>query len=284
MAPRKKKSFLGAISVFSVVKFPANLVIFEEMVYPWGVMHDPACLIPARYNSSRFPGKLLKLAHGKTVLQRTIESALTYFPKDRLFVATDDERIALHVEGLGVTPIWTSPSCHSGTDRIAEAVEKHPALARTEIIVNLQGDYPLTPRETLEAVVRQLGSDPTAAMSTVAAPIHLREDFLSPHVVKVVLDSDSNALYFSRSPIPFTREGIPKTALHHIGLYCFRRSFLLQYPRIKPTHLQLQEDLEQLKLLESGWKIKVAIVSEKVIGIDIPEDLSKLTTVLQHVH
>jgi 3-deoxy-manno-octulosonate cytidylyltransferase (CMP-KDO synthetase) len=247
-------------------------------------MKDPACLIPARFNSSRFPGKLLALAQGKTVLERTIGSALDYFPENRLFVATDDERIARHVESLGVTPIWTSPECPSGTDRIAEAVAKHPELAQTEIIVNLQGDYPLTPRETLEAAIQALQSDPTAAMSTVAAPIQSLEDFLAPHIVKVVLDSNNNALYFSRAPIPFSKEGIPINALHHIGLYCFRRRFLLQYPRIPRTLLQLQEDLEQLKLLESGWKIKVAIVAEKVIGIDVPEDLAKLKEFLKRVN
>jgi 3-deoxy-manno-octulosonate cytidylyltransferase (CMP-KDO synthetase) len=243
-----------------------------------------ACLIPARLNSTRFPGKLLKMVHGKTVLQRTIESALQYFPAKRLFVATDHEEIARHVEPFGVTPIWTSPTCPSGTDRIAEAVLKTPALQNTEIIVNLQGDYPLTPPKTLSAAIGALQSDVTAAMSTVAAPIHTLEDFVSPHVVKVVLDPDSNALYFSRSPIPFAKEGVPPNALHHIGLYCFRRPFLLQYPQIKPTPLQRQEDLEQLKLLESGWKIKVAIVDEKIIGIDVPEDLRKLEErIRQHV-
>jgi 3-deoxy-manno-octulosonate cytidylyltransferase (CMP-KDO synthetase) len=185
------------------------------------------------------------------------------------------------VETLGLIPIWTSPSCLSGTDRIAEAVLKSPDLMQTEIIVNLQGDYPLTPPETLDAAIRTLQSDPTAAMATLAAPIACLEDFLAPHVVKVLLDLEGNALYFSRSPIPFSKEGVPKNALHHIGLYCFRRSFLLQYPRITPTPLQLQEDLEQLKLLESGWKIKVGIVAEKVIGIDVPEDLAKLEEFLK---
>lgn len=247
--------------------------------------HPPACLIPARFNSSRFPGKLLKMAHGKTVLQRTIESALNYFPAGRLFVATDHEEIARHVELFGVTPIWTSPTCPSGTDRIAEAVLKTPALQDTEIIVNLQGDYPLTPPETLAAAIVALELDKTAAMSTVAAPIHTLDDFFSPHVVKVVLDQENNALYFSRSPIPFAKQGIPPNALHHIGLYCFRRPFLLQYPQIRPSPLQLQEDLEQLKLLENGWKIKVAIVDEKIIGIDVPEDLIKLEErIKRHAH
>lgn len=244
-------------------------------------MRKPACLIPARYNSSRFPGKLLELAHGKTVLERTVESALKYFDPSRVFVATDDEQIARHVETLGLLPIWTSSSCISGTDRIAEAVLKCPELNETEIIVNLQGDYPLTPPETLQAAIEALETDPTAAMSTVAAPIHSLEDFLAPQVVKVILDNQKNALYFSRSPIPFSKTGVPKGALHHIGLYCFRRPFLLQYPNIAPTPLQLQEDLEQLKLLESGWKIKVAIVHEKVMGIDVPEDLVKLKGFLQ---
>jgi len=201
-----------------------------------------------------------------------------------LFVATDDERIANHVETLGVVPILTCPTCLSGTDRIAEAVAKHPGLAEAEIIVNLQGDHPLTPPQMLDAAIQALQADPSAAMSTVAAKIHTLEDFLSPHIVKVVLDGDKNALYFSRSPIPFSKSGVPENALHHIGLYCFRRSFLLQYPDMPPTSLQLQEDLEQLKLLERGWKIKVAIVNgvtERIIGIDVPNDLVRLEEYLK---
>jgi 3-deoxy-manno-octulosonate cytidylyltransferase (CMP-KDO synthetase) len=248
-------------------------------------MNTPACLIPARYNSSRFPGKLLAMALGKTVLERTIGSALDYFDAKRVFVATDDERIFRHAEALGVTPIWTSVSCPSGTDRIAEAVLQHKDLMETEIIVNLQGDHPFTPKQMLHASIMALEQDPTASMSTVATKIHRLEDFLSPHVVKVVVDKQQNALYFSRSPIPYSKDTIPPNALHHQGLYCFRRRVLLQYPHIAPSSLHLQEDLEQLKILENGWKIKVAIVEAKVCGVDVPNDLFHLEELLrQHVN
>jgi 3-deoxy-manno-octulosonate cytidylyltransferase (CMP-KDO synthetase) len=235
-----------------------------------------ACLIPARYNSSRFPGKLLEKALGKTVLQWTIESALQAFEPQQLFIATDDERIARHVEEIGLQAIWTDPSHINGTDRIAEAVLKSRALERAEIIVNLQGDHPCIQPGTLKAAIDILLSDPQAAMSTVAAPIASVEEFYSPHVVKVVINSRNDALYFSRSPIPYFKGGRPPNALHHIGLYCFRRDFLLEYSLMEASHLQKMEDLEQLKALERGHRIKVAIVEEKTIGVDTPNDLAKL--------
>jgi 3-deoxy-manno-octulosonate cytidylyltransferase (CMP-KDO synthetase) len=240
-----------------------------------------ACLIPARYNSSRFPGKLLAMALGKTVLQRTIESALQQFEPGQVFVATDDERIAKHVASLGIQVVWTSPNHINGSERIAEAIQKEPLLANSDIIVNLQGDHPCMTRDALQAALDILIQDPKAMMSTIAAPITELEDFLASQIVKVVLDSDSNALYFSRSPIPYSKHGLPKLALQHIGLYCFRRPFLLKYPTMLTTPLQNQEDLEQLKVLEKGFRIKVAVVDEPCIGVDIPSDLSKLEELLR---
>lgn len=250
--------------------------MFEKnRMFPRGLM-DTACLIPARYNSSRFPGKLLAVVQGKTILQRTIESALQFFTIEQIFVATDDERIFSHVQTLGVQPIWTSQTCLTGTDRIAETVLKCPALSETPILVNLQGDHPCTSPETLRAAIEILKSDPEAAISTVASPIRSLKDFYAPHIVKVVIDLEGNALYFSRSPIPYCKEGLPKKALHHIGLYCFRRSFLLQYPKIAPTPLHLIEDLEQLKILEKRWRIKVAVVDEPALSVDVHADLARL--------
>ncbi len=240
-----------------------------------------ACLIPARYNSSRFPGKLLALALGKTVLQRTIESALEYFDPSQVFVATDDARIAEHVESLGVQVIWTLPSHINGSERIAEAIQIEPKLQDAEIIVNLQGDHPCMNKASMQAAVDILELDSTAMMSTIATPITDLQDFLAPQIVKVVLDSESSALYFSRAPIPYSKNGLPASALQHIGLYCFRRAFLLKYPDMITTPLQLQEDLEQLKVLEKGFRIKVAVVNEQCIGVDIPSDLSKLEELLR---
>jgi 3-deoxy-manno-octulosonate cytidylyltransferase (CMP-KDO synthetase) len=246
-----------------------------------GTNNKIACLIPARYNSSRFPGKLLAIALGKTVLQRTIESALEAFKPEQLFIATDDERIAQHVQSLGCNAIWTDPNHINGSDRIAEAVLKTPALQRAEIIVNLQGDHPCTRPATLRAAVDILISDPNAVMSTVAIALKNEEDFFSPHVVKVVVSKNGNALYFSRSPIPYFKGALPSNALQHIGLYCFRRDFLLEYSRMKASDLQKMEDLEQLKILEEGYRIKVAIVEEESVAVDTPSDLIKLVQLLQ---
>lgn len=235
-----------------------------------------ACLIPARYNSSRFPGKLLASAKGKTVLQRTYESASQCFEREQIFVATDSDQIASHIASIGGQVIWTSPDCINGTDRIAQAVAKTRELDQAEIILNLQGDHPCTDRQTIDAVVKALKSDPASSMSTAAAPIRSLEAFNSPHIVKVVADEEGNALYFSRSPIPYAKEALPKKALQHIGLYCFRRDFLLKFAQLKNTPLQMQEDLEQLRALETGARIRLAIVNEIAIGVDTPDDLEKL--------
>jgi 3-deoxy-manno-octulosonate cytidylyltransferase (CMP-KDO synthetase) len=243
-----------------------------------------ACLIPARYQSSRFPGKLLAYALGKTILQRTIESALNAFKPEQLFIATDDERIAEHVKTMGAQVIWTHSNHVNGTNRIAEAVLKTAALDATEIIVNLQGDHPCTQPDTLKSVIDILLSDPEAVLSTAATPLQREEDFFSPHVVKAVVDRYNNALYFSRCPIPYYKGSLPPNALQHIGLYCFRKSFLLECARADDGQLQSIEDLEQLKALEQGYRIKVAIVDEKAIGIDTPEDLGRLVAHLGEIY
>ena len=242
-----------------------------------------ACIIPARFNSSRFPEKLLANVFGKTVLQMTIESALNFFDPNQVFVATDNDRIIEHVNQLHVQWIRTSSHCLNGTERISEALLKIKKFTTLEIIVNLQGDHPCTKPETFKKLIESLLLDPTAVMSTVATPIQTLFDYLSPHVVKVVKDLQNNALYFSRSPIPYSKDKLPENALQHIGLYCFRKDFLLKYPHLPSTNLQMMEDLEQLKALENGEKIKVAVVLEKAIGVDTPEDLQNLKSHIQRV-
>lgn len=235
-----------------------------------------ACVIPARFGSTRFPGKLLAKTLGKTVLQRTFEAASEHFSPEQLFVATDDARIAEHIEELGGQVVWTSASCSNGTERIAEALKSTKEIEQADIIVNLQGDHPCIRSASLKAVIEALRIDPTAVMSTITTPIRHLADFLSPHVVKVVVDRAGNALYFSRAPIPYAREGLPTGALHHIGLYAFRTDFLVCYAAMASTPLQLLEDLEQLKVLEMGLRIKVAVVDEMPIAIDTPQDLQHL--------
>ena len=239
-----------------------------------------ACVIPARLNSSRFPGKLLEKAGGKTVLQHTFEKASMCPFIDSLFVATDSDFIANHIQSLGGNVIWTSPHCQNGTERICEALASNSILQSASYIVNLQGDHPLTRPETLSAIIEALKLDPEASMSTAVTQITRWEDYLSPHRVKCVFDSQYNALYFSRSPIPYIPQNQPLQAYAHIGTYCYKTSFLKEILHKNSTPLQKSEDLEQLKVLENGHRIKIACVEEEILGIDTFEDLEKLKEIL----
>lgn len=241
------------------------------------------CIIPARWNSSRFPGKLLVVVQGKTILQRTFECALASKKIDELFVATDDQRIADHVHSFGGRVLWTSSTCKNGTERISEALQKESRLQEALMVINLQGDHPCTSPHTLDRVAHLLMEDPSLDVGTAARPIRTKKSFLSPHVVKCVLDKNGRALYFSRSPIPHRIGSYPQKALlgyHHIGLYAYRTSFLLQMASLPETDLQQAEDLEQLKFLELGFAIKVAIVEDEALGIDMPQDLATLEKIL----
>ncbi|MBI5273314.1 MAG: 3-deoxy-manno-octulosonate cytidylyltransferase [Chlamydiia bacterium] len=234
------------------------------------------CIIPARYNSSRFPGKLLATAQGKTVLQRTFESASRCTSLQQLHVATDDERIAEHIRTIGGSVLWTSNAPRDGTERILEALRNYKEIASASYILILQGDQPCTSPATINAIVHAIQSDPEAVLSTAVCPITDREEYLSPHVVKCVFDINYNALYFSRAPIPHIHTKAPSLAYAHIGIYCFRRPFLTQWETLARTPLQNSEDLEQLKILELGHRIKIAVVGERGPSVDTPQDLIKL--------
>lgn len=236
------------------------------------------CIIPARYDSSRFPGKLLEKAGGKSILQRTYECALDSKRIDKLLIATDDARIQAHAESFGAEVVRTSRECSNGTARIAEAVQKQPSLAKASLIMNLQGDHPLTSCTTLDEIADLLLKDRTIEIATAARKVRSQEDFLSPNVVKCVFNEKREALYFSRSPIPYCRTGWQ--GYQHIGLYGYKTSFLLKIACMKDTDLQQSEDLEQLKFLELGYRIKVALVEDEALGIDTPEDLAKLEKLL----
>lgn len=231
------------------------------------------CIIPARFNSSRFPGKLLAQVLGKTVLQRTLENALRCKALSQVYVATDHELIAKHIETLGVPVLWTSPSCQNGTLRIIQALKENPHLQQANIILNVQGDHPCTSPESMEAVVQILKKTPKAVMATSAIPLKDPVAFRSPHVVKCVFDLEQNALYFSRSPIPYSTQEVPKNAYHHIGLYAYRTDFLLSSLSSALTPLQQEEDLEQLHVLEKGFNIKVALTNDPPLAVDTPDDL-----------
>lgn len=238
-----------------------------------------ACVIPARLNSSRFPRKLLQKVGTKSVLQHTFEKALLCKEIDLLFVATDSEEIADHVRVFGGKVILTGEA-PNGTIRIVEAIQKEEALQKTDFIINLQGDHPCTNPETLSAIIEALRSDKTAKMSTAITKIQSREDYLSPHIVKCVFDQSFNALYFSRSPIPYVANKEVLNAHAHIGVYCYRTSFLKEMGTQKQTPNQISEDLEQLGVLEKGYRIRLALVDEVILGIDTPKDLERFKKIL----
>ncbi len=253
-------------------------------------------VIPARYASVRLPGKLLLEINGKPLILHTLEQAGKAAIVSRVIVATDDARIFDVVSQSGYEAVITSPNHTSGSDRIAEVAE---SLPEGSIIVNVQGDEPLISPETIEAAVEALIGDPDADVSTTCEPIVNLTDVFSPNVVKVVVDIKGNALYFSRSPIPFLRDEVNKAGgmefaikdnpallnhfKKHTGLYVYRREFLLKYAKMQPTRLEQSEMLEQLRILENGGKIKVVEVNESSIGVDTAKDLEHVRQVLAKV-
>jgi len=234
-------------------------------------------VIPARYDSKRFKGKLLALLKGKPVIVRVVEQARKCRLIDEVLVATDDERILAEVEKAGGCAVMTSREHASGTDRIAEVAAKSSA----GIIVNIQGDEPLIHPASVDSAVKALLDDSSLDVSTLALPITSREEFDNPNVVKVVTDKNGMALYFSRAPIPYNREeGKQHPMMKHLGLYVFRRFFLLQYAALEPTELEMTEKLEQLRILQNGFRIKVVTAGRDSIGIDTPEDILRAEALL----
>ncbi len=225
-------------------------------------------VIPARFASHRFPGKMLADLAGKPLIQRVYENARKS-SLGRLLIATDDARILKVCAGFGAECVMTSPSCPSGTDRIAEACRDIEA----DIVVNIQGDEPFISPGVIDKAVEILDNTPSTWVSTVACPARTPEDVASPDKVKVVMDGTGHALYFSRSPIPRVRDGGPFEHLIHIGLYAYRKDFLLSFVRLGPSPLEQAEKLEQLRILENGFRIRVARVPYDGFGIDTQEDL-----------
>lgn len=240
-------------------------------------------IIPARYGSTRFPGKPLAPILGKSMIQRTYESSKQCPLLDEVVVATDDPRIYDHVLGFGGKVVMTSSSCPTGSDRLIEAVENHASLKNATIVVNIQGDQPCIEPQVIEKVVELLIKDPVCVMSTAVMKIISEEEALNPSIVKCSVDCQGNALYFSRSLIPggpSAKFNPDYTYLKHIGIYGYRREFLLKYGKLTQTPLQKAEDLEQLKVLEHGYKIKTAIVESTSASVDHPEDIKKVESLI----
>ena len=238
-----------------------------------------AAVIPARYGSTRFPGKPLAIIGGKPLIAHVIDRAREARCIQEVIVATDDERIARAVVDYGANAVMTSPDCSTGSDRIAEVVAARPDI---EIVVNVQGDEPLMPPQVIDRAVEALLADSECAVSTAMIRIMNEADYLSPNVVKVVCDLENRALYFSRSPLPnLTRAseadkgGAAFWGYKHFGLYVYRRDALLKYVGLKPTPLEKMEKLEQLRFLENGYRIRVVETEIDSIGVDTPEDLEE---------
>ncbi|HRD55887.1 MAG TPA: 3-deoxy-manno-octulosonate cytidylyltransferase [Parachlamydiaceae bacterium] len=239
-------------------------------------------VIPARLKSSRLPNKPLVKILGKTLIQRTYERALACSLLDKLVVATDDASIYEHVVSFGGVAVMTSPDCKNGTERIAEAVQNESSLQEFEWIINIQGDEPLLEENVIAKVIEALQQKDHPLMASACMLLKTEEEAKNPSIVKCVFNSSQNALYFSRALVPHGKGGFKsdQTYYKHIGVYGYQKDFLLQYAKLPETPLQLAEDLEQLKALEHGVLIRLALVDSESLGVDTPEDIKKVEALL----
>jgi 3-deoxy-manno-octulosonate cytidylyltransferase (CMP-KDO synthetase) len=242
----------------------------EESVKAIGV-------IPARYASMRLHGKALAEIAGRPMIEHVYRRAAAAESLDGVWVATDDARIQAVVEAFGGRAVMTRADHPSGTDRIAEAA----APLDAEVVVNIQGDEPLLDPREIDRVVEPFARLPELVMSTASVPIHDPRDIEDPSVVKVVTDAQGYALYFSRLPIPFYRSGEPRPRMKHLGLYAYRKEFLLRYAALPRTPLEQAEGLEQLRALEHGYRILVVPTEHDSIGVDTPEDLERARQLME---
>lgn len=247
-------------------------------------------VIPARWGSTRFPGKILALLAGRPIIEFVYRRTLRARRVGRVLVATDDKRVLETVEAFGGEARMTRSDHPSGTDRVAEVAAAEEGAG---VIVNVQGDEPLIHPEDIDAAAGPLLDEMTADMTTIAVPIQSVEDFLDPNVVKVVVAEEGDALYFSRAPVPHLRnlfgnlqasanllrncwKDIQPPPLRHLGLYAYRRDYLLRLSALAPSWLEQAECLEQLRVLQDGARIRVVQVKNDSISVDVPEDLVRL--------
>ena len=233
-------------------------------------------VIPSRYASTRLPGKPLVDICGKTMVQRVYERVREVSLFDEVLAATDDERIVKAVESFGGTAVMTSPDCASGSDRLIEVAKAHPA----DIYVNIQGDEPLVEPSSIEKLARAMLEDADLQMATLCYPISEKQA-QNPNLVKVVRAHNGNALYFSRSPVPFPREGgIAPSYFGHLGMYAYRHDFLMGFGNLPYSPLENTEKLEQLRVLQAGVAIRVLEVKAAGPGVDTPEDLEEVRRIV----
>jgi 3-deoxy-manno-octulosonate cytidylyltransferase (CMP-KDO synthetase) len=237
--------------------------------------------IPARYQSSRFPGKPLTLIAGKPMIQRVYERAVACPQLTDVYVATDDKRISDCVSEFGGKAIMTDASHSSGTDRIAQSALT-VGLEQDDIIVNIQGDQPIFDPAIVSQLIEPLEEDRTISMTTLKHRIQDQSNVQNPNHVKVVTDRQGFALYFSRHPIPYYRDSRgPVEHFKHLGFYGFRMRFLIQFTRLSEGVLESAEKLEQLRVLEHGFKIKVVETAFDSVEVDVPEDVARVEEVLK---
>ncbi|MBI4342922.1 MAG: 3-deoxy-manno-octulosonate cytidylyltransferase [Candidatus Omnitrophica bacterium] len=233
-------------------------------------------VIPARYGSTRFPGKPLAALQGKPVIRHVYEQASRAARAEEVVVATDDQRILEAVESFGGRAVMTSPAARSGTERVAEVARAR----RASIIINVQGDEPLVRSEMVDQLAACLEEHRAIPMASLMTRLRRGEDVVNPNIVKVVVDRDGFALYFSRAPIPFVRAQGSSTYWKHLGIYGYQRHFLLRFPHLEPTPLEQLEQLEQLRALEHGYRIKLLETVHDTVGVDTPEDLRRVEQAL----
>ena len=241
---------------------------------------DILCVIPARYSSTRLPGKPLAMIAGKPMIQHVYERASRAQRPKKVLVATDHPLVYEAVEGFGGRAIMTSPHHPTGTDRLAEVAEKFPEV---DLIINVQGDEPLIPPEIIDDLAQAFDQNQDLQMATLMTEMD-ESEYSTPSAVKVVTDLEGYALYFSRSLLPFPRSDAGIPVYKHIGIYAYRRDFLLKFAKLSPTPLEATESLEQLRALEHGYKIKVLKTDFKSIGVDTMEDLEKVNLLLRSAY
>jgi 3-deoxy-manno-octulosonate cytidylyltransferase (CMP-KDO synthetase) len=234
-------------------------------------------IIPARYQSSRFPGKPLVDIAGKSMIRHVYERSARAACLTAIYVATDDARIEAAVRQSGGLSIMTRDDHASGTDRLEEA-GRILGLKDEDVVVNIQGDEPLAHPEMIESLVRALAEDPSSPMATLAFSSSDEAQYRDASVVKVVTDRSGRALYFSRSPLPFRRDpaAAPLVFLKHLGFYAYRFGFLKTFARLEPGVLEEMEKLEQLRALEHGYPIRVGLTPHETLGVDTPEDIPEV--------
>ncbi|MDY3983614.1 MAG: 3-deoxy-manno-octulosonate cytidylyltransferase [Veillonellaceae bacterium] len=234
-----------------------------------------ACIIPSRYGSTRLPGKPLADIAGQPMIQRVYSQVKKASLPAEVIVATDDERVAAAVKSFGGQVVMTDANHATGTDRLAEVARKHPDI---DVIINVQGDEPLIEPSLIDALGQFFIDDSTMTMATVASPL-LEEEYNEPSTVKVVCNKKGDAMYFSRSLLPYPRHAFVNPPLKHIGIYAYTRDFLLKYAQMEATPAEETESLEQLRALENGYSIRVIVTDKRFVGVDTPEDLKRVNEI-----